>query len=210
MPGGADVVFTRNPDGGWTTSIVLDLNNASGSPQLKSDIDRLRNAIRKAINGMSDLNVYFSDARTNAGLSLMQSSASAVYSISGVVKGLIANAARMAPALIGEAGSVPTGIFTESGCVAAIGTPAFTQAAQAATNARDIGAGLVGAQTLGEEFVQDQAKDFSGTVERILDPASNLAKYQIATGDTLSQQTAYTIKQMQVALRKLENAYDGR
>lgn len=187
-------------------------NGSIDYSKLKSEIDQLIYAIRTAIASFSDLNPNFSNAYNNAWLSLGESAGFGVYGLVGVIDTLGANAVRNAPGLIGGSGgyvpSVPTGIWMESGRIATIGTAAFTETAQAATNARNIGALVVGAKEAGSAIAHDQASDLSNTVGRVLDPAGNLAKTQIATGDALSQQTASTIKQMQTTLRVLQNAYN--
>jgi hypothetical protein len=178
---------------------------------LGSTIAKQEREIHDAINSYSDLNSYFKNADTDANWSLTESGTFAAGALATLSVGLIENAAKTAPALLGESGSIPTAVWTNSGQVAGIGTPAFSETMQAASTARDIGALSEAAQSVTPDVARDVAGETGGdAVKRIVDPAGRLAEVNIEAGDDLSQQNYDTIKSMQQALKRNLDLYHSK
>ena len=174
--------------------------------QLNLIIMRQRKTILNAINGFNNINQSFANAKSSANASLISSGGFALATVASLARGLFVNAAKTAPVFIGAGkGFAPTGVFTTSGKVAAVGTPAFRQMVQAANSSRNVGATLVGAQTVGPDIIISVSANSGNTAQRILDPFTNLAILQIATGNTQSQQLFNTIKILQSRFQSLHN-----
>ena len=194
----------NDPINGFDPLGLVDCNN------LASAIARSKDRIRGAIQSMSDADGLFTAANNSAATSIGISFTSGGFAVGGVIKSLIQNAVRVAPALLSTSrGMLPTAVVTSSGRLAGIGTSGFSDALATSASARNAGALLIGAKEAGAALGENAASNLSTTAQRVLDPFGRLSDVQREAGLDMSAGTYETVAFLQQQLRGLIGTYKG-